>query len=74
MLDFGVGVAGQRSGPGDVAMAVRAESVAAFAEDPAVTFEAFAEREKIGGDDLLRTRETLWGKGTGEAPRYAEYA
>jgi hypothetical protein len=60
---LGVGMAGQRAGPGDVAVAGRVVSVAAFTEDPFAADKGFAQRQVIGGDVRLASRETLFGGG-----------
>src|SRR5436309_10994704 len=58
-----VGMAGQRAGPGDVAVAGGIMAVAAFAEDPLAADKRFAQREVIGGDVRLASGEALLGGG-----------
>src|SRR5258706_16075172 len=53
-LALGMGVRGEGTGPGDVAMAGGVESVAAFGEDPTGAGVNFAEGEVVRGDVLVR--------------------
>ena len=55
--------AGESASPGDVAMARWIELVGAFAEDPFLANEVFAQREIIRADILLGAGETLFGGG-----------
>src|SRR5882762_9647649 len=58
-----VGFGGQSAGPGDVAMAVRVEGVAALAEGPFVAVKGLAQSEIVSGDVLLAAGETLLAGG-----------
>ena len=60
---FGVSVAGESAGPGDVAMARGVEAVPALGERPAGARVEFAKSEEVGSDVLLGTREALFGDG-----------
>jgi len=59
----GMSVAGERTGPGDVAMAGGIAGVLSFGEDPTITLKDLAERKEIGGDVLLAFREPFLGGG-----------
>src|SRR6266705_6074106 len=54
---------GERTGPGDVAVASGVEIVGSFAKDPAAGLIKFAKGEVIGCDVLLSSGETLLGGG-----------
>src|SRR5882762_9326473 len=60
-----VGFGGESAGPGDVAMAVRVEGVAALAEGPLVAIKGLAQSEIVSGDVLLAAGEALLGGGKG---------
>ena len=59
----GMGVGGEGTGPGDVAMASGIEGVAAFVECPAGAGVNFAEGEIVGGNVLLGAGEAFFGNG-----------
>ena|ERR1041385_1183727 len=60
---FGMGVGGEGTGPGDVAVAGGVEVIVAFAEDPAGSDVTFAQGEIVRGDVLLGFGEAFLGGG-----------
>ena len=58
-----MGVGGEGTGPGDVAMADGVKSVAAFVEDPAGAGVNFAQSEIIGGDVRFAFGKAFFGNG-----------
>ncbi len=71
-LDLGMGVGSESAGPGDIAVAIGVQGVAAFAKDPAVAVMRFAQGEVIGGDILFGTRESFLRQGELVHEREAE--
>ena len=69
---FGVGVAGQGTGPGDVAVAGWVQGVAALAEDPPGSGVGFAQGEVVRGDVGFGAREMFFGNGELVHKREAE--
>ncbi len=60
---FGMGVSGQRAGPGDVAVARLVVAVAAFGKDPASAVVDFAQSEAVGSDVRIAAGEPFFGDG-----------
>jgi hypothetical protein len=60
---FGVGKAGERAGPCNVAVACRVQTIAALAETPFAAVVRLAQREVIGGNIVLASWKALFGHG-----------
>jgi len=58
-----MGVAGEGSGPGDVAVTGRVEVIGGFTEEPATALISFSQSEIIGGDVLFGFWEAFLGNG-----------
>ena len=58
---FGMGVGGEGTSPGDIAMAGEVGSITPFAKGPFAASECFAKGKVIGGDVGLGSREALLG-------------
>src|SRR5438093_10071647 len=59
----GVGVAGEGTGPGNVAVAGRVRGISAFAENPACAMVTFSQGEIVGGNVLFGSGKALLGNG-----------
>ena len=62
-LALGVGVSGESTGPGDVAVAIRIQGIAPLAENPLGTAVGLAQSEVVGGNILFGFREAFLGNG-----------
>ena len=62
-LALGVGVSGEGTGPGDVAMAGGVQGIATFVENPTSTGMNFAESEIIGSYVLVSAGKALFRDG-----------